>query len=94
MQIYKKFFPKILLDNELAYFAHLEGLIESIDELSVVEITKHPRSYHFRIATSLPKYNEMMLQEILKLHNMFQIRLNLSKSMKTSANITFEIELE
>lgn len=94
MQIHKKFFPQVLLENELAYFAHLEGLIESIDELSVVEITKYPRAYHFRIATSLPKYNEMLLQEILRLHNLFHIKLNLSKSMKASANITFEIELE
>lgn len=94
MQINKKFFPKVLLENELAYFSHLQGLIESIDELSVMEVTKYPKSYHFRIATSLPKYNEMLLQEILKMHNLFHIKLNLSKSMKASANITFEIELE
>jgi len=94
MQINKKFFPEVMQDNELAYFAHLEGIISSVDELSTLEITKNPHSYHFRLAPSLPMYNEMLLQEILKFHNMFKIRLNLSKSIKSSATITFEIDLE
>jgi hypothetical protein len=94
MQINKKFFPQVMQDNELAYFAHLEGIISSVDELSTLEITKNPNSYHFRLAPSLPMYNEMLLEEILKFHNMFKIRLDLSKSIKSSATITFEINLE
>jgi hypothetical protein len=94
MQINKKFFPQVMQDNELAYFAHLEGIISSVDELSTLEITKNPNSYHFRLAPSLPMYNELLLEEILKFHNMFKIRLNLSKSIKSSATITFEINLE
>jgi hypothetical protein len=93
MQISKRFFPAILLDNEELYFAHLEGIIDSIDELSIMEIVKTPESYHFRLVPSLPKYNEMLLQEILKFHNLFQIKLNLSKSIKASATINFEITL-
>jgi hypothetical protein len=94
MQINKKFFPQVMQDNELAYFAHLEGIISSVDELSTLEITKNPHSYHFRLAPSVPMYNEMLLEEILKFHNMFKIRLNLSKSIKSSATIVFEINLE
>jgi hypothetical protein len=94
MQVNKKFFPEVMQDNELAYFAHLEGIIASVDELSILEITKNPHSYHFRLAPSLPKYNEMLLEEILKLHNIFQIKLTLSKSIKSSATIVFEINLE
>jgi len=94
MQINKKFFPQVMQDNELAYFAHLEGIISSVDELSTLEITKNPNSYHFRLAPSLPMYNELLLEEILKFHNMFKIRLDLSKSIKSSATITFEINLE
>ena len=93
MQINRKFFPEVINDNEETYFAHLEGIISSIDELSTMEITKNPGSYIFRIAPSLPKYNDMLLKELLKFHNLFQIRLNLSKSIKTSATIDFEIEL-
>ena len=93
MTISKRFFPEVMPDNEMAYFAHLEGVISSVDELSTLEITKNPYSYHFRLAPSLPKYNEMLLEEILKLHNLFHIKLNLSKSIKASATIVFEIQL-
>jgi hypothetical protein len=94
MQINKKFFPVVMLDNEEIYFAHLEGIIDSIDELAIMEITKTPTSYHFRLAPSLPKYNPMLLEEILKFHNMFQIKLDLSKSIKASATINFQIVLD
>lgn len=80
-------------DNEMSYFAHLEGIIDSIDELSSMEITKKPTAYHFRIATSLPKYNNMLIEELLKFHNLFHIKLNMSKSIKTSATIVFEITI-
>jgi hypothetical protein len=93
MQINKKFFPEVMQDNELAYFAHLEGIIASVDELSTLEITKNPHSYHFRLAASVPKYNEMLLEELLKFHNLFHIKLDLSKSIKSSATIVFEINL-
>jgi hypothetical protein len=94
MTVSKRFFPEVMPDNEVAYFAHLEGVINSVDELSTLEITKNPHSYHFRLAASLPKYNELLLEEILKLHNIFQIKLNLSKSIKASATIVFEINLD
>jgi len=81
-------------DNEIAYLAHLEGIIDSVDELSTLEITKNPQSYHFRLAPSLPKYNPLLLEELLKFHNLLQIKLNLSKSIKSSATIVFDIELD
>lgn len=94
MTISKRFFPEVMPDNEVAYFAHLEGVINSVDELSTLEITKNPHSYHFRLVPSVPKYNQMLLEEILKLHNIFHIKLKLSKSIKSSATIAFEIDLE
>ena len=93
MQISKKFFPKIMPHNDEIYFAHLEGIIDSIDELSTMEIIKHPRSYSFRLAPSLPKYTNAIIEELFKFHNQFQIKLNMSKSIKTSAVIAFEITL-
>ena len=93
MQIHTKFFPKVLQDNEIAYFAHLEGIIDSVDELSTLEITKNPNSYHFRLAPSLPMYNELLLKELLQFHNMLKIKLDISKSIKSSATIVFEISL-
>ena len=94
MQINRRFFPEILLDNEEVYFAHLEGVLSSVDELASLEIVKAPHAYHFRIAPSLPKYSEMLISEILKLHNVFKIRLDMSKSIKTSSVISFNIKLD
>jgi hypothetical protein len=93
MEINKKFFPEVMQDNELAYFAHLEGILSAVDELATLEITKNPHSYNFRLAPSLPMYTEMLLQELLKFHNMLQIKLILSKSIKTSGALVFSIEL-
>jgi hypothetical protein len=89
----KKFFPKVMQDNDTLYLAHLEGIINSVDELSSLEITKSTNSYKFRLAPSLPKYIPMLLEEILKFHNMFRIKLDLSKSIKSSGTIVFEITL-
>ena len=94
MQINRRFFPNVIPDNEMAYFAHLQGIIDSIDELSSLEITKKPHSYHFRLAPSVPMYNEMLLQEILRFHNMLNIHLELSKSIKSSGTLVFEINLD
>lgn len=92
-QIVKKGFLRILTDNEDAYFRHLNGIIDSVDELATLEITKNPSSYHFRLAPSIPAYNNMLLEELLKFHNILQIHLDLSKSIKSSAAIVFDITL-
>lgn len=93
-QTVRRGFLNILTDNEDAYFRHLNGIIDSVDELSTLEITKNPNSYHFRLAPSIPMYTDMLLEEILKLHNIFQIKLSLSKSIKSSATITFELNFD
>jgi len=93
MLISRKFFPKVMLDNDEVYLAHLEGIINSVDELSSMEIIKKDDVYKFRLAPSLPKYIPNLLEEILKFHNRFHIKLILSKSIKTSGTIVFEINL-
>jgi hypothetical protein len=91
MQLQRKFFPKILPENEEVYFSSLFGIIDSVDELCSLQIIKNKSSYDFRIAPSLPKYNDMLLEEILKFHNMLQIKLELSKSIKSSGTIVFKL---
>lgn len=93
MEINRKHFPKLMQDNDEVFLAHLEGVISSVDELCSLEITKTLESYRFRIACSLPKYNNMLIEEILKFCNIFQIRLDMSKSIKTSSVINFEITI-
>lgn len=93
MKIHRRYFPEIIPDNEEIYFAHFEGVVSSVDELANVEITRMTSSYNFRIAPSLPKYNDMLLKEILQFHNLFNIHLDISKSIKASGTLSFEIKL-
>jgi len=93
MDIQKKYFPSILSENDKVFFAHLEGVISSVDELCSMLIIKNKISYAFRIATSHPKYNNVLIEEILKFHNMFKIRVDMSKSIKTSGTIVFKVPI-
>lgn len=91
MEINRRDFPAIMKDNDTIYISQLCGIIESVDELCHVQINYSPTSLHFRIAPSVYDYLEPILKEVLKLNNMFGIRLELSKSMKASSTITFDI---
>jgi hypothetical protein len=94
MYIKRKFFPSILKENEKNYFAQLEGIICSVDELSSLQITNAKYNYIFRLAPSHPKYTNMLIEEIIKYHNLLSIRLDFSKSIKTTAVILFKLSLE
>lgn len=83
----------ILLENELTYFAHLEGVISSVDELASVEVTKTAHSYVFRVSPSMPVYTQSLLRAILDFHSLLNLRLDLSKSIKKSSTISFSIEI-
>lgn len=93
MEVIRRDFPKVIRDNDEIYFRHFSAIIESIDEYANMEIMKTPHSFHFRIAPSIPKYIEPLLQEILRFNNQYGIHLELSKSIKPSSTITFDIEL-
>jgi DNA-binding phage protein len=93
VEIIKKFFPQIMNDNDENLFQHCASVIESVDELAKIEIIKNPHSYNFRIITSLPRYNNILIEELLKFYNQFGIHLDLSKSIKTSSTITFSIKI-
>jgi hypothetical protein len=67
------------------------GVIESIDELSSLQITKMADGYHFRLSPSVPVYNDPLIEELLKFHNMFKIHLELSKSIKSTGTLSFKI---
>lgn len=94
MQIVYCFFPEIISDNEETYFASLCGVIEAIDELAKLEITKNPKAYNFRLIPSLPKYVNMLIEEILKFHNLLHLQLDMSKSIKSTSTIIFKLNLQ
>jgi hypothetical protein len=92
MEVHRSGFPEISLDNDEVYLGYLKAIVEATDEYSSLEITKTPTKFNFRIAPSTSQYLEPLLKEILKLNNMFGIRITMSKSMKSSCVINFSIE--
>lgn len=94
MEVLRKDFDPILPDNEEIYFQMLIGTIESVDELATLQITRLKDKYHFRLSPSIPNYNELLLKELLKLHNLYNIHLDISKSIKTTSVINFRINLD
>ena len=92
MEVQAKFI-EILPENERLYFAQLEGVIESADELSSMQITQTPYHYNFRIAPSLPKYTNNIIHALTQFHNTLGLRLIFSKSIKTTGAINFKIKL-
>lgn len=93
MEINKKYF-NILSENEKNYFAQLQGILESVDELCSLQITRAPDHYNFRLAPSVPRYTNNIIKELIRFHNMLHIRLDFSKSIKTTATINFKISLD
>ena len=83
----------ILPDNDIVYFQHLEGILSSSDELAATEVVKNPKSYTFRIVPSLPKYSQTILKQLLDFHNLLGIRMNISKSIRKTSIIQYEIEI-
>lgn len=92
MYVVKRHFPSILTDNEENYFMHIEALIESVDELASVIFRRGVNSYSVRIAPSLPKYSQMILQELLTFHNLLKLRVELSKSIRNTSTIEYSIQ--
>jgi len=84
-------FVTVLPENEKSYFSVLEGLINSVDEFSTLEIRRNLDNYSFRIATSSPIYRSSLIEELNKLHNLFRIKVDFSKSMKTTSTISYKI---
>jgi hypothetical protein len=91
MEVNRKNFPPINTDNDEVFIAHIEGVLSSVDELCSLEITKLPETYRIRIAPSHPRYTNMIIEELLKFFNKLGIRIDMSKSITTSAVITFNI---
>ncbi len=85
----------VIPDNEENYLNLISAVIDSVDELSSLEVKRLPNAYSFRIAPSTPQYCNSLLEEILKLNNKLHIHLDLSKSIKSSGGtISFEIILK
>lgn len=93
MEIERKDFPEIISDNDETFLGMIIGIIDSVDELCSLEIRKTPSYYRFRIAPSIPKYVNSLIYALTTFNNLFGIKLEMGKSIKTSSVITFDIIL-
>lgn len=93
MQIIRKDFPSILKENEKAYMLLLEGIINSVDESSYMEVRKTPHSYIFRVSPSVPWHIDSLVEEVNKLHSLLHIHVEYGKSLKNAGILSFNIEL-
>ena len=93
MVVTRKYFLPQIPDNEEMYFAHVTGILEAVDELACLQISRLNSGYHFRISPSIPAYNNMLIKELIKFHNILGIKLDFSKSIKSSGTLSFHINL-
>ena len=92
MQIIYRFFPEILTDNDENYFSLLRASVESVDEYASLEVSRMPESYNFRLIPSMPKYTNTLIQELTKLHNLLHLKMDISKSIKSTSVVIYKIE--
>lgn len=92
MKIYRKFLG-ILTDNEENYISLLSASLESIDEFCCLVVVKNPKSFLFRISPSEAVLIPSLVKSIIEVNNLFNIKVDFSKSMKSSASIDFTIKL-
>lgn len=85
-------FPPIIPDNDVYYIRLLEAFLNSVDESCAAEITDRLSSIGIRISPSLPEYSQLIFGAVKEMHYMIGIRVEFSKSIRTSNTIDFSIE--
>lgn len=83
----------LIPDNDNNYFHLLESVINTKDELSTLEIRRNLNSYNFRIAVSAKEYLIGLIEELNNLHNLIGIKVDFSKSMKSTSSVSYKINL-
>lgn len=94
MILYTIGFPQIVSENEKAYLAHLQGIIESVDMNATTQVSRRADGLSVRISPSGPDFFPIILSEIKSFHSMLNIRVEFSKSMKSGNNIFFNINFD
>lgn len=87
-------FPPILQDNDVFYLLHLQGIINSTDEYASVEATNKLSGVSVRVAPSTPEYSQHVLKALKDFHYSLSLRVEFSKSIRTTTTIEYQILLE
>lgn len=93
MQVDYKFDTKHILDNEMAYFALLEGVIASVDQHCYIRIDKTPTQYLFRVSPTNVVSINSLISQINNLNNALHLQVDWGKSFKNTSNIFFTLHI-
>ena len=93
MEVTELNMPRILPDNEVQYIETIKGILSSIDPLCTLQITRKISAYNFRIAPTNSEVINNIFRDIQSFNTMLNIRVNFSKSIKSSSVIAFDIEV-
>lgn len=85
-------FPPIIPDNDVYYLRLLEAFLNSVDESCAAEVTDRLASIGVRIAPSEPSYSQPLLGIVKEMHYMLGMRVEFSKSIRTSNTVEYIIE--
>lgn len=91
MRIKRSGFCAITLDNEEVYYKYLEAVICSIDSNSSLEITRKPQGVNLRLFPSHPRYVNRLVRIVNDMNNQFGLKVDFSKSIKSTSAIQFVI---
>lgn len=92
MQILYQFFNEIVPENEIAYYQSLKGIIESVDPHSSILVTKKLNGISIRITPSSSSLLNATILQVNILNNTLGLKVEYSKSIKTSISINFNID--
>lgn len=85
-------FPSIIPDNDAQYIYFLEAVLNSVDESCNAEVTDRLSSVGIRVSPSRPDYSQHILNAIKEFHYMLGVRVEFSKSIRSTSTIDFMIE--
>jgi hypothetical protein len=91
MEVVRKNFPPVIPDNEENYISIILSIIDKIDPLASVEITRAPKTLYFQIAISHPKFLDKIVEEIIKFNRAIGIWIDISKSIQSIAKVFFKV---
>lgn len=83
----------LLPDNDRGYISMLEAVINTVDEFSTLEIRRNITDYSFRIAITSQDYLPRLIKELNQLNNLIGIKVDFSKSIRSSSSLAFKINL-
>jgi hypothetical protein len=89
--VQRKGFPSAIPDNDAIFLAHFESFMEGVDIDAVIYEDRGPDKIYFSVVPSKTIFFDNIISQISEYFTIFGIRVDFSKSMKSSFTIKFSI---